>query len=235
MKHYLSFGGGVNSVALYLLMQDLGMEFEAVYVDHGADWPETAEYVETFRKKYPVTIITPEYKGCKSILEYCQKYSETPSRRFRWCTGKFKVRPINKYFQSPCFVHLGVDAGEAHRARFASEGGRENRYLLLEHGINRDGCKDIIKKHGLSVPIKSGCFFCPFQRLSQFRALRRKHPDLFCIAQNIEKKAVARMISEGRNPVYTKGDTPLAEIINDKQHVLPGMESLEYPPCQCGL
>ena len=31
MKHYLSFGGGVNSVALYLLMKKLNMDFEAVF------------------------------------------------------------------------------------------------------------------------------------------------------------------------------------------------------------
>lgn len=35
MKNYLSFGGGVNSVALYLLMEDMGIEFEAVFVNHG--------------------------------------------------------------------------------------------------------------------------------------------------------------------------------------------------------
>lgn len=52
MKNYLSFGGGVNSVAMYLIMLDDGMipgdstnGFEAVYVDHGGDWPETLEYV----------------------------------------------------------------------------------------------------------------------------------------------------------------------------------------------
>ena len=39
MMNYLSMGFGVNSVALYLLMQDLGMEFEAVFVNHGGDWP----------------------------------------------------------------------------------------------------------------------------------------------------------------------------------------------------
>lgn len=32
MKNYLSFGGGVNSVAMMLLLLDEGVEFEAVYV-----------------------------------------------------------------------------------------------------------------------------------------------------------------------------------------------------------
>lgn len=51
---YLSFGGGVNSTALYLHLLELGQEFEAVYVDHGTDYPETAEYVAYFAARYPV-------------------------------------------------------------------------------------------------------------------------------------------------------------------------------------
>jgi len=54
MKNYLSFGGGVNSVALYLYLLDQKVEFEAVFVDHGTDWPETYDYVEMFKKKYPL-------------------------------------------------------------------------------------------------------------------------------------------------------------------------------------
>jgi tRNA U34 2-thiouridine synthase MnmA/TrmU len=33
MRNYLSFGGGVNSVAMMLLLLDEGIEFEAVYVN----------------------------------------------------------------------------------------------------------------------------------------------------------------------------------------------------------
>lgn len=62
MKDYLSMGFGVNSVALYLLMEKLNMEFEAVFVDHGGDWPETYEYADYFiATGRPVTILQPQY------------------------------------------------------------------------------------------------------------------------------------------------------------------------------
>lgn len=41
VKRYLSYGGGVNSTALLLLMHDEGLDFEAVFVDHGTDYPQT--------------------------------------------------------------------------------------------------------------------------------------------------------------------------------------------------
>jgi len=236
MKHYLSMGFGVNSVALYLLMQDLGMEFEAVYVDHGADWPETAQYVEMFRATHPVTVIIPEYEGHSSLLEYCKMRRMTPSRVHRWCTSRFKVRPLNAYFETPCFVHLGIDSGEIRRARFTSEGGRENRYLLIEEGIDRDGCKNLIRRHGLVVPPKSGCWFCPYQRLDQWRRLRRDHPDLFCEAQKLEVAQNEYRTEVGKAPFYIRGEsTPLGSLINDRQASLPGFEEVDYPPCQCAL
>lgn len=240
MKHYLSFGGGVNSVALYLLMEDLGMEFEAVFVDHGGDWPETYEYVDYFiGTGRPVTVLKPEFRGCSTLLEFCKKYRMTPNVMRRWCTAGFKVMPFNSYVDSPCFVHVGIDAGEIKRAKVSCEEGMEKRYLLIEHGLDRDGCKGLIKKHGLMVPLKSGCWFCPFQRVGQWRKLRRVHPDLFCAARQLEDEQNEARAERGKPPYYIRGENkPLSSLVNEaeeNQKALPGMEEFEYPPCQCGL
>ena len=237
MKSYLSFGAGVNSVALYLLMERLCIEFEAVFVDHGADWPETYEYVNYFvstgRK---ITVLIPEYRGHTTLLGYCQEKRMTPNRMRRWCTDCFKVRPFQKYVESPCFVHLGIDAGEIKRAKLSSKGGLENRYLLIEHGINRAGCEKMILDAGLTIPMKSGCWICPFQRRGQWRQLRRMHPELYCAAQNLETNENEKRRERGKKPFYTLGENkPLSKFINDKQAALPGMEEMEYPPCHCGL
>lgn len=240
MKHYLSFGGGVNSVALYLLMEKLGMDFEAVFVNHGGDWPETYEYVEYFRATgRKVTILTPECQGEKSLVEFCLNKRVTPNRRFRWCTDQWKVRPLFKHFDRPCFSHIGIDAGESRRAKISSKDGVENRYLLIEHGIDRAGCRAIIKDAGLQDPGKSGCFFCPFQRVGQWRKLRREHPTLFCKAMKMERGENERRAEQGKKAYYTiRENLPLNKLVSDgleRQKAIPGMENLEYPPCQCWL
>lgn len=244
MKHFLSFGGGVNSVALYLLMQDLKMEFEAVFVDHGGDWPETYEYLRYFiATGRPVTIIKPSYNWKKqgklysNIYDFAWDRRKTPSRVSRWCTGKFKAQVVDKYIDRPCFQHLGIDAGEKKRAKLSSVKGVESRFLLIEHEINRQGCVALIEKHKMVVPPKSGCWFCPFQRLSQWRMLRKKHPDLFCKAQELEKRNMDYRAKQGMPEFTLLGNgRVLADIINGDQIALPGMEEeVEYPPCQCGL
>lgn len=51
MKLYLSHGMGVNSTALMLLLEDLGFKLENIFVDTGAEHPETYEYLDYLRER----------------------------------------------------------------------------------------------------------------------------------------------------------------------------------------
>lgn len=234
MRNYISFGGGVNSTALLLLLHDEGVEFEAVYVDHGCDWPETRDYVGMLSQKYPITVLRPNVEGFDNLYDYFWHYQFVPSIHNRLCTDKFKVRVLNKYFQAPCFVNIGIDAGESHRAKISSNKGIEKRYPLIERDIDREGCIEIIQRHELPVPIKSGCWFCPFQRKNQWELLRRIHPDLWCKTVQLEKRNINHRHGLGKDLLtLTGGKITLDRLIDDRQQAF--FEEVAYPPCQCGL
>jgi 3'-phosphoadenosine 5'-phosphosulfate sulfotransferase (PAPS reductase)/FAD synthetase len=232
MNMYLSYGGGVNSTAMLLLLKDEGWKFESIYVDHGCDWPETREYVRMLSAKYPITILTPNVQGCTTLLQYLDKYKLIPSRVNRFCTDRFKIKVFNKYVEKPCFSLIGFSTDEEHRAKLSITDRVENRFPLLEYGISRKDCEKIIKNHGLPVPIKSGCWFCPFQRVGQWRKLRRDHPDLFCRARELEdNQNIARAKRGKKKPIYLC-DRPLDLIVNEAQEVL---FKEDKPPCNCML
>ena len=131
MRRYLSYGGGVDSTALMLWLIDQGVEAEAVYADHGADWPETREYVAMLREKgYPITVLETTRKGL-ALYEYYQSHRVIPTRMVRHCTVEYKVRPLTEYMKTPCIVYMGIDAGEAHRvpssAHLAANGRQRHR------------------------------------------------------------------------------------------------------------
>jgi hypothetical protein len=224
MKNYLSFGGGVNSVAMMLLLLDEGVEFEAVYV-WMPDWPETHEYLMMLEDKgYPIMVIFPHVRHRYfNLIEFCEEKKIIPFRQRRWCTGDFKIATLQKYFKKPCFVLLGIDAGESHRAKLSSHQGTENRYPLIEREINREDCLKIITDHGLPIPTKSGCWICPFQSVREFKKLRREHPDLFCKAVELENNS-GKILVKSKN---------LTQIINEPDAYL--FDDMAYPPCQCGL
>ncbi|MBW1813058.1 MAG: phosphoadenosine phosphosulfate reductase family protein [Deltaproteobacteria bacterium] len=234
MKNYLSFGGGVNSVALYLYFLDNNVSFEAVFVDHGTDWPETYEYVKMFKDKYPLTVLKPSIQGYNNLYKYCWFKEWVPSPLRRWCTDKFKMRAIHKYCQKPCWQMLGIDFGEQKRAKMSSSKGFENRFPLIEAEIDREGCKDIIRSHKLPLPIKSGCFICPYQRVHQWKELRRNHPGLFCKAVELEKRNMEYRKRQGKTPMFlSMSKRSLQTIVDEKQRQI--FKEDEYPPCNCGL
>ena len=238
MKNYLSFGGGVNSVAMYLLLHEQGMKFEATFVDHGTDWPETYEYVEMFKKKYPLTILKPavrtiEGKVFDNLYEYYYFKRVFPFRRNAACTDRFKVAVLENYQEPPAFVHIGYASDESHRAKLKTKGGFEYRFPLIEHEIDRQGCKDLITKHGLPLPMKSGCFICPYQSVNQYKELRKKHPDLFCKAEQLENRYINRRKSEDKKPLYLIRNKAIRVLVEEKQIGL--FEEDEYPPCECAL
>lgn len=239
--NYLSFGGGVNSTALMLWLVDRKVEFEAVYADHGTDWPETRQYVQMLKQKgYPITIIETRYHGLP-LDDFCLERECIPSRIQRWCTGAYKVIPLAKYMPTPCTVYLGISADEERRATRLRAGQRRNETLefpLVDEDIDRQGCIDIIEAHRLPLPIKSCCYICPFQNKEKWLALRTQHPELWAKAKRIEEGSNRRMATLGRKPIWlSNSKRPLDQVGLTRRTTTEAEAEAEYSaaPCICGL
>ena len=205
MKQYLSFGGGVNSTALLLLLTDRNEEFETIFVNHGGDYPKTYEYVNYLRDQgFEITEIIPDVEGCHTIYDYSMKKQILPSWRHRWCTDKFKIRQINNYIETPCNMFIGIDYGESKRSLKNKSSKIKSMYPLIDAKMDRNACIDLIKEHGLKVPIKSGCWFCPFMHKLEVRELFLNHRDLYDKALQMEENCM-------KDGFYIK-DKPLPEI-----------------------
>ena len=204
MNKYLSFGGGVNSVALMLLLKDRGEEVELVFANHGCDYPETYEYMEYLKTKgFEITEVKPNYDGCTTLWDYCVKHRVTPSRTRRWCTGLFKIEPLLNYYKKPCVQFIGYSFDERKRAfKWKEAKGVKTFFPLIDGKVARNDCINIIKEHSLKIPVKSMCFICPFQTNEELKFLF-EHEKLYEKALYLEK------INKGG--FYIK-DKPLDEV-----------------------
>jgi len=227
MKNYLSFGGGVNSVAAYFL----GGFDEAVFCDTGSEYPETYKFMNKFVAKYPVTVVTPTDGN---LYEYSWKYKMVPAMWPRWCTKLFKIKPFENHVETPSFKLLAFSTDESRRAKISINGDIENRFPLLEHEINREGCKEIIRQAGLPIPHRSRCYFCPFQTIAEWKELRMEHPDLFCKAERLEARNREYRISKGKKPLYLYGNAKALKVVVDENQSKLWAKD-EYPPCECML
>lgn len=197
----LSFGAGVNSTALIIEMVKRNMKPDIVlFADTGSEQPETYKHLEVMERWFKINninfqIVRSHYN--QKLYDYYFDKKLTPSRKFRDCTDKFKKQPQLKFMRQFKDVgvvqHIGIAYDEIYRAIKQEKNNKDpkwlkTRYLLCEWKMTREDNIKTIKDAGLPIPIKSGCFCCPFQGQESWKWLWKTHTDLFSKAIRMEEQ-----------------------------------------------
>lgn len=199
----LSMGAGRQTVALWIRFDPI-IHFDYVlFGNTGDEMPETYEYIETYLKPAIgdrwIDVRNPRYD---SIYEQCVDRHIAPDKMTRWCTADYKVRPIKRKLRelgatkkNPAHVYIGFSIDEIHRFNPNKPHPQyiKYEYPLLDERISLEQCKRIILEHGWPLPVKSGCYHCPFQTRRKVRALKVEHPDLFERLIQIERGVKDKM------------------------------------------
>ncbi|KKN71463.1 hypothetical protein LCGC14_0420420 [marine sediment metagenome] len=191
MKRILSFGGGLQTTALAIMVAKGELEVdEVIFADTGAEKPETYWYMDTYIK--PMLKITtvrsplPSYSFGDMYAHYW-RLATIPSVIQRRCTDHFKLRPIARYFKGQeVEMLIGFSLDEAYRARRKRTLWAKESYPLIEMQITATGCRRIIQEYGWPTPTKSSCFICQYQRVPEWNWLKNNHADLFLKALELE-------------------------------------------------
>ena len=195
--HILSFGAGVNTVALMvMLVRDNAPLDGVVFADTGGETPDTYESVEVAKvylaeHRIPFTVVRAR-RGEIDLYETALHRRVIPSVQWRWCTRDFKVNPIHRYYRalgSHVNQYVGIAFDEVHRMKDSREAYITNLYPLVEKRLNRQHCIDLISDAGLPIPEKSGCYFCPFNSTDRWRRMLERHPGLFSKAIELEENS----------------------------------------------
>jgi hypothetical protein len=151
------------------------------------------------------TIMNP---GSKSIQIPMRLSNGSPGNRS--CTVKFKIDVIDSWLyhngvkkENPAIVGIGISVDEIQRAGRGKENNFSRRaYPLLDLGLRRIDCLNIVADAGLPEPPKSSCYFCPFHRQQTWSEMRRDRPDLFEKAAEIEDTINERRVALNKDKVY---------------------------------
>lgn len=217
----VSYGGGVDSSAMLIGMYRREIHPDLIlFADTGGEKPETYEYIAVMnnwltRRGMPeiqVVEYTDKDGNRLSLEEECLRSETLPSLAygFKRCSLKHKIsiqdKVINNYpgakelwkSGEKITKFIGFDAGEVRRRQHALERDLKDKkfdkaYALIDWGVDRRGCIDLIKSEGLPVPVKSACFFCPASKKHEVRELSKRYPDLYRRAVEIEKLAKSHL------------------------------------------
>ena len=245
VRHVLSFGGGVNSVALMIILAREGLPFdEAVFADTGGEVPETYEYLEIAKgylaeREVPLTVVS---KRGRTLYDTAWDRRVFPSAIWRWSTRDFKITPIQRHYRT-LDVHinqyLAIAWDEVHRMKDSRVDYVTNLFPLIDRRLTRADCVDIIQGAGLPVPQRSSCFFCPFNSVDRWRWLHETHPDLFDKAMALEEHSKhfpsQRLTDQAFRERTDISLRSLAEVFADGRPV-PAQPAVEQQPCgaECG-
>ena len=196
-RHLLGLSGGKDSSALAVYMRDRVPEMEYFFTDTGKELPETYDFLdrlEVFLGK-PIVRLNVE----RDFDHWLTLHGGLlPSSQVRWCTVKLKIRPFEEYVGEDKAYHYIAIRADEDRVGYKplKTSGLHNivpKYPFKDDGITKDDVFRILEESGLGLPdyykwrTRSGCYFCFFQRKSEWVGLLEQHPDLFELAKGYEK------------------------------------------------
>lgn len=230
-NYVLSYGGGVNSTALMILLvkRKLPLDY-IIFADTGSERPETYYYLKhakAYAERHDIPFKIVQVRNGDSLYDRCKRRKVIPSKTWRWCTRDLKIRPIYAFYRSlhsQIFQYVGIDYDEVHRMKDNRVGYVKNVYPLIDYRIGRQQCIEIIKDARLPVPIKSGCYFCPFRNNEDWANLYNDHPELYKKAMLLEERSKHHP-KQALHPLTLR---KLAKVIKENKG-LP--EMLQESPC----
>ncbi|MDE0017821.1 MAG: phosphoadenosine phosphosulfate reductase family protein [Candidatus Poribacteria bacterium] len=203
VRHLLGLSGGKDSSALAVYMRDRVPEMEYFFSDTGKELPETYEFLdrlEVFLGKPIVRLnMDPDPNTNRDFDHWLTVYEGLlPSSQVRWCTVDLKIKPFEAYVgKDKAYHYIAIRADEDRVGykpqRISSLRNIEPKYPFKDDGITKEDVYRILEESGVGLPdyykwrTRSGCYFCFFQRKSEWVGLLEQHPDLFELAKEYEK------------------------------------------------
>lgn len=193
MINVLNYGGGIQSVALCVLIKRKVIEKPdfVVIADTSYECASTWSYLHEHTQPLLADIglqveIIPHSLSRYDLTDkngglLIPMHTSTGQMR-TFCSANWKRDVVNAYLESRHGIRdmvkwIGFSIDEARRAKLKPERkGITIRYPLLELHLSRQDCKALILSDGLPLPRRSRCWFCPHQSNAEWAELRDTSP-----------------------------------------------------------
>lgn len=156
-------------------------------------------------------------------------YMETGAPGNRRCTNVWKVEAVDRWLRDEGVerAHIGIGFSTDEMRRVTEPVWTEvskrpplwkiREYPLIDLGMSREACRSLIKDAGLPLPPKSACWFCPYTSRSQWVEMKRRAPELFKQAVELEQRINEKRAEMERDAVYLHPALqPLAQAVPDQ-------------------
>ena len=214
-----SFGAGIQSTALMILIKQspevfaragLTLPSVAFWADTGAETKAVSDHVQRLMGwglPIPLTIVR-NHRNAEHLTEiqrppwFLLNADGTKGQVLRSCTDKWKIRPLERAMRAEAgfkkgqqmpagsiHIWLGISMDEIQRAKENPKPAFVNLFPLLEIGWDRNRCTQLVRDTLPWETGKSACVHCPYRRPSEWARMRRKAPEDWARAVELDQQA----------------------------------------------
>ena len=212
----------------------------AVFADTRWEPPSVYEHIEWLKDRlsFPLHVVDngrslredvkalTNHSGSRSYVDIPVYLKGRDGIGRRQCTDNYKIRPIRRRMRellglrprqrvpagTSVELWLGISTDEAIRMKTSRDRWIENRYPLIEAGMSRRDCMEWWEARYDRPLERSACVACPFQSRQRWVETKRRWPELFAEAVEIDDR-MRGGLAFAKEPYLHSLRMPLAEAV----------------------
>jgi 3'-phosphoadenosine 5'-phosphosulfate sulfotransferase (PAPS reductase)/FAD synthetase len=230
VTNIVPISGGKDSTALALRLKELNPDIDYQYVitPTGDELPEMEEHwknLETLLGKKLIRLHA-EY----DFYELIERKMALPAHHSRWCTEMLKLIPVNEYYRevSPAITYVGLRADEDFRkGNSFYDDDVKQCFPMQEWGWRIGDVYSYLAKRGVTIPRRTDCGCCFWQRIDEWYSLWEQYPERFKKYEDLEFLVGHTFMTPGKHTKWShrlfelrcqfeRGEKPTAVIRREK-------------------
>jgi len=193
----LSLGWGVQSwtLAAMAALDEIPKPDYAVHADTTHEMQGTYSHAEKWTpwlEEHGIPVVTVQaananvvvYRSTASVMIPAVTVENQTLEKGvakRQCTKEWKIAPLRRFARSiigktsPDCVEMwmGISLDEWQRMRDSGTQYIKNVYPLVDQRLSRSYCVAWLEEHGLDIPPKSACTFCPYHNKDYWKKMKQ--------------------------------------------------------------
>ena len=206
IAHIVALSGGKDSTCLALALQEKEPRpYTYIYTPTGDELPEMVAHITKLERLLGQPIVKLTNGTLASQIEV---NNMLPNVFARWCTRLLKLKPAGRFYEqfAPviCYVGIRDDEDEREGTRPGGDGAAVwadvRQVFPFQHwGWDIDDVWGFLDARSVSVPDRTDCARCPYQRLGEWYNLWLHHREVYLDAEADEARWGYTYRSPGRD------------------------------------
>ena len=206
-NHIVTLSGGKDSTAMAVRLKELNPNIPYLYVctPTGDELPEMAAHWKRLEKILQQKIIEIHDPDFPTIYDLIHHFKALPNFRQRWCTRILKIEAIQSFYNTlkPAVVYVGLRADEGTRqGNKLFDADIVQKFPMQEWGWGINDVMYYLEEKGISIPRRTDCAMCFYQRIGEWWLLWKEHPRRFEKLLLLEDEIGHTLMAPGKHKIW---------------------------------